>query len=215
MNGPSRHVCGRQLVDGVEQPPELGPGFRSDFDAAASSDPTPRWPRSPARCVDPLDRHLPGVDDRPGGFEQVAPIEAGHPADRQDLERIEAPRAGRHHPDQGDVVVRVGDGPQALLEVADLGRVEQRQPAHDGVRDLLLAQPGDDLVAVLVLAVQDRDGSTRPAGRRRPAASAADRVDDGDRLILGTGARHDLDQGALAAEPSTGACPAPGVRRCG
>ena len=64
----------------------------------------------------------------------------------------------------GGVVVRVRDGAERLLEVADLGRLEQAQPADDGVRDVLVAQPGDDRLAVLVLAVQDRD--VRPARGR-------------------------------------------------
>ena len=61
--------------------------------------------------------------------------------------------------------VRVGDGAQALLEVADLGRLEQRQAADDRVRDALVAQPGDDGLAMAVLAVEH--GEARPV-RARP-----------------------------------------------
>ena len=83
----------------------------------------------------------------------------------------------------------------ALLEVADLGRLEQAQPADDGVRDVLVAQPGDDRLAVLVLAVQDRDVAASVAVS---PTSRLDGVDDGDRLVLRSGA----DDGARPASPS-------------
>ena len=110
-----------------------------------------------APLVDDIDLDLPRRDDRPDGLEQVRPIELRRPRHAQDLEGIEPPRTGGHHPHQRDVVVRVGDRPERLLEVADLGRVEQAQPADDGVRDVLVPQPRDDGLAVAVLAVQDGD----------------------------------------------------------
>ena len=102
---------------------------------------------------------------------RCAPVEPRHPGDPQDLERVEPPRAGGHHPDQRDVVVRVRDRPQRLLQVADLRRLEQRQPADDRVRDVLVAQPGDDRLAVLVLAVED--GDVRPAAAGAVARRSA------------------------------------------
>ena len=94
-------------------------------------------------------------------------------ADPEDLERVEPPRAGGHHPDQRDVVVRVRDRAERLLEVADLGRLEQAQPADDGVRDVLVPQPRHDRLAVLVLAVQDRDVGPAAAG---PVADLVDLI---------------------------------------
>ena len=90
--------------------------------------------------------------------------------DPQDLQRIEPPRAGGHHPDERDVVVRVRDRAQRLLQVADLRRLEQAQAADDGVRDVLVAQPRHDRLAVLVLAVQD--GDVGPRCRRSPPRPA-------------------------------------------
>ena len=98
--------------------------------------------------------------------------------DAEDLERVEPPRARGHHAHERDVVLGVRDRPQALLEVPDLRRLEQRQAADDGVRDVLVAQPLDDGVAVPVLAIQDGDvapARLRPArgrGRLRPPADS-------------------------------------------
>ena len=102
------------------------------------------------------------IDDLPDDLDDVASVVAGHPGDLQDLDGVEPPRSGRHHPDQGDVLVRVGDRAEALLEVADLGRLEQRQPTDDGVRDVLVAEPRDDRLAVPVLAVEDGDVGPGP-----------------------------------------------------
>ena len=152
-----------------------------------------------------LVEHLARVDDLPHGLDDVPPVVAGHPDDREDLERIEPPRPGREHPGQGHVLVRVGDRAQRLLEVPDLGRVEQRQPADDGVRDVLVAQPGDDRLAVAMLAIQDRD--VRPGSFRCcipvRADQLADPVRDRDGLVVRAGA-HDEGHGL--------AVPAPGVQ---
>ena len=93
---------------------------------------------------------------------------------------------------------RVRDRAERLLQVADLRRGEQAQPADDGVRDVLVAQPRHDRVAMLVLAVQH--GDVRPALRR--AVLVADGVDDRDRLVLRAGAGHHL-HGRAAASVAT------------
>ena len=118
----------------------------------------------------------------------------------EDLEGVQAPRAGGHHPGQGDVVVRIRDGAQRLLEVADLRRREQRQAADHGVRDVLVSQPRHDRLAVLVLPVQDR--GVRPF--RVLAKPIADGIDDDDRLVLRAGADDQVD---LLAHPALGAQP--------
>ena len=86
-----------------------------------------------------------------------------HATDLEDLQRIEAPGCRGHHAYERDILMRVGDGPQALLEVADLGCLEQGQPADDGVGDALVPQAGNDGLAVAVLAIEDRE--VRPIGR--------------------------------------------------
>ena len=128
-------------------------------------------------------------DERGDDVVQVRPVEARDAADVEDLERVEPPRAGGHDAGQGDVVVGIGDGSQRLLEIADLRRGEQAQPADDGVRDVLVAQPRDDRLAVLVLAVED--GGVRPV--RVLAEPLANAIDDGDGLVLGTAAHDDPD----------------------
>ena len=96
-----------------------------------------------------------------------AAVEVVGAGDAQDLQGVQAPRAGGHHADEGGAVVGVRDGAQALLQVPDLGRLEQAQAADDGVRDVLVPEPGHDGVAVLVLAVQDGDVVVAAARRRR------------------------------------------------
>ena len=148
---------------------------------------------------DPVHLDAPGLDDRLGGLEQVRAVELRHPGHPEDLERIEPPRPGGHHPDERDVVVRVRDRPQRLFQVADLGRVEQAQPTDDGVRDVLVAQPRHDRLAVLVLAVQD--GDIGPAWFRAGPLPhhRLDGVDDGDGLVLRAGADEELDGVAVGA----------------
>ena len=148
-----------ELVERVLELAQLGARHRRGIDHLALGTVL-------APLVDDVDLDLPRRDDRPDGLEQVRPIELRRPRHAQDLEGIEPPRTGGHHPHQRDVVVRVGDRPERLLEVADLGRVEQAQPADDGVRDVLVPQPRDDGLAVLVLAVQD--GDVGPASCRSP-----------------------------------------------
>ena len=147
--------------------------------------------------------HPAGVDELDDRLDEVALVEGGVLGHRQDLERIEPPRAGGQRPHEGDVIDRVRDRAHALLEVADLRRREQRQATDDGVRDVLLAQPRDDRLAVLVLAVQD--GDVVPA--LRVADERLDRVDDRDRLVVGPAAGVDLDRlavGSLGPKPLVG-----------
>ena len=93
--------------------------------------------RRPGRPRAPRPVHHPR-----GGVHEAAAVEPGVAGDAQDLEGVEAPRAGGHHPHERGVVVGVRDRAQALLQVPDLGRLEQAQPADDRVRDVLVAQPG-------------------------------------------------------------------------
>ena len=166
MNGPSRQVSGLSSSSDAEQLPQLRPrrGRRIDLRGGGVL----------VTLGDDIGLDPPGVDDGLGGLDQVRRSNFAIRLTLQDLERIEPPRAGGHHPHQRDVVVRVRDRPQRLLQVADLRRREQRQPADDGVRDVLVAQPRHDRLAVLVLAIQD--GDVRPAvrpGRRRASALMA------------------------------------------
>ena len=195
VNGPSRQVSGRELLEGRRGGGGAWPGCRGRrrrrwsgvaARSAASASVVGSSASSPVSTISRID------------VDQVAPVEAGHPGDVEDLERVEPPRAGGHHPGQRDVVVGVGDGPERLLEVADLGQLEQRQPADHRVRDVLVAQPGDDRVAVLVLAVEDGDVRPARASVGRPRRGA-DRVDDDDRLVLGPGADDELDRVARLA----------------
>ena len=96
----------------------------------------------------------------------MRPVVPRRPRQMEDLDRVESPRPGRHHPDERDVLLGVSDRPQALLEIADLRRREQRQAAGDGVRDPFVAKPGDDRLAVLVLAVEHGEAL---AGRPTPS----------------------------------------------
>ena len=100
-------------------------------------------------------------DDVADRVDEVALVEPGHSGNVEDLEGVEPPRAGGHHPGQGDVVRGVRDGPEGLLEVADLGCLEQRQAADHRVRDVLVAQPSDDRVAVLLLAIRAASAPAR------------------------------------------------------
>ncbi len=133
---------------------------------------------------------VPAGHDVPDGVDEMPSIELGHARDVQDLQRIQAPRSGGHHPRQRDVIVRVRDRPEALLQVTDLGGGEQRQAARDRVWDVLVTQTGDDGVAVLVLAVQDCH--VRPM-RVVGIHPGADRVHDGHGLVLRPGTRDELD----------------------
>ena len=136
---------------------------------------------------------LAGVDHAVDCGEQVAPVEPGVAADAEDLEGVQPPRAAGHHPHQGGVVRGIGDGAQGLLQVPDLGRLEQGQAADDGEWDVLGLEAVHDEVAVLVLAVQDRDVAPVPA----LVLERADGVHDGDGLVLATGAHVELDGAAL------------------
>ena len=152
-----------ELVERVQQLPELGPraGRRVDL-----------GPRRVLVAVrDPVHLEPARFDDGADRLEQVRPVEPRHPGHPEDLERVESPRTRGHHADEGVVVVRVRDRPERLLEVPDLGGLEQAQAADDRVRDVLVAQPRDDRVAVLVLAVQDRERGERPAGAVRCASA--------------------------------------------
>ena len=136
----------------------------------------------------------------------VPVVVAGHASDLQDLERIEAPGRGGHHAYERHVLVRVGDGSQALLEVADLRRLEEREAADHGVGDALVAQAGDDGLAVAVLAIEDREAG--PVGRLGiggdgvPATLGLDAVHDLACLVLDVGRDHELDR---LARPARGA----------
>lgn len=93
--------------------------------------------------------------------------------------------------------MRVRDDPHRLLEVADLRRLEQAQATDHRVRDVLVAQPGDDRVAVLVFAVQDGDVVGAAGG---PVDDGRlDRIDDDDGLVLGPGTGDDPDRGSVGA----------------
>ena len=141
---------------------------------------------------------LRGGHDLLDHVDQVGLVEPRGAADVEDLERVQAPRAGGHHPGQRHVVVRIRDGAQALLQVPDLRRGEQREAAHHRVRDVLLLQPGDDRLAVLVLPIQDRH--LRP-GRARVVVRLHG-VHDGHRLVLRPATDDDLHLAAvLAAGP--------------
>ena len=155
VHGPSRQVCGLSSSTSPTSSRSFARELGGDGLVVAHRP----WPRCP--------RHDLAVSSK-------WPVEPCRPVTREDLERVEPPRARGHHPHERDVVLGVRDRPQALLEVPDLRRLEQRQAADDGVRDVLVAQPRDDGVAVLVLAIQD--GDVRP-GRRPVAAVATARTD--------------------------------------
>ena len=180
-----------ELVERVQQLPELGPraGRRVDL-----------GPRRVLVAVrDPVHLEPARFDDGADRLEQVRPVEPRHPGHPQDLERVEAPRTRGHHADEGVVVVRVRDRAQRLLEVPDLGGLEQAQAADHRVRDVLVAKPRDDRVAVLVLAVQDRERGERPAGPVRCASPLRDPVHDRDGLVLRAGADEEGDRLAVFA----------------
>ena len=160
-----------ELVDGGTEPAELGAGCRRRGNGVVA------FLRIGAFAL---------RDERRDDVVEVRPVEARNAADVEDFERVEAPGAGGHDASESDVVVGIGDGAHRLLEIADLRRGEQAQPADHGVRDVLVAQPRDDRLAVLVLTVED--GRVRPV--RVLAESLANAVDDGDGLVLGTAA-HD------------------------
>ena len=99
--------------------------------------------------------------------------------------------------------MRVDDGPQALLQVADLRGLEEREAAHDRVGDALVAQAGDDGFAVPVLAVEHRKAAPVGLARRRtarlPAGQGLDAVDDLACLVLEVGGHDQLDRGTASS----------------
>ena len=111
----------------------------------------------------------------------------------QDLGRVEPPRTGRQEAHEGARVVRVGGDAQRGLDVAHLRHGKQARAADDDVRDVLLAQPLDDQVAVAVLAVEHRD--VAPAlGRRQLRECVLDPGHDHVRLVLLVSGVDDLDR---------------------
>ncbi len=179
-----------ELVDDAQQAAQLGPRGGRDGDGAVVL--VVRFGGGCRGRLAGLDQPADDVQER------LALVEMGDAGDVQDLQGVQPPGTGGHHPGQGRAVVRVGDGAQALLQVADLRHGEQGEPAHHGVRDVLVLEALDDGVAVLVLAVQD--GGVAPA--LRGADALADGVDDGDRLVLLATADHDLDlEPVLALRP--------------
>ena len=172
------------LQDGVRA---LAPGERVELldGGQQGAQPGPKLRRGVVRVP------LRGGDVHQGG----AAVEVVQAADAQDLQGVQSPRAGGHHADEGGAVVGVRDGAQALLQVPDLGRLEQAQAAHHGVRDVLVPEPRHDGVAVLVLAIQDGDvvaAAAAPLPRER-----LDGVDDGDGLVLGACAAVELHRDSL------------------
>ena len=202
--GPLAEGQRTQLVEHLQEPAQLCPRLRRD-------------PRGPLVHLAGLVRGLTiedvlandaGAHDAPHGVDHVRPVERCVPGHPQDLNRIQPPRPRGHDPDQRGIVQRVRHGAQSALGVADLGKVEQRQAAHDGERDPLVLELLHDGIAVPVLAVQDGDrvpgGSARlhrVADVVRPglpwSRQGGDRVRDRDRLVLVAVADVDLDGQAL------------------
>ena len=208
---------GDELVEGVEQAAQLGARRRGELEdrSAGWAASGPGRSRRPARRAvgagravragrrHRVERHLARADRLADQLEQVALRAARGPGDREQLERVEAPGARGEGPGEGDVGEGIGERAEGLLEVADLGRREEREPARHGVGDALLAQAGHDRVAVLVLAVEDGERAPRDGGLaadgRVPAGEGADPLDDRGRLVVGAGAGDQLDgEGAVA-----------------
>ena len=92
--------------------------------------------------------------------------------DAQDLERIEPPRTGGHHPDERDVVVRVGDRPQRLLEVADLGRRRTGDSPPTTVYGMSSSR-SRATIASRCLCLRYRTATSGPACARSPRPTIA------------------------------------------
>ena len=133
----------------------------------------------------------PDSDDLADDLDDVAPVVAGH---RGRSGGSRSRRAATGRPTSSGRARRPGCGSAIARRLCSRSRIsgglEQRQPADDGVRDALVAEPRDDRLAVLVLAVQDRD--VRPG----PAFLGLDRVDDRRRLVLRVRAGDQLDLGS-------------------
>jgi len=102
----------------------------------AANFPLPRWQRGDKRVV-------------AGGGEQTAGA-----AEVLESLRPDATPRRRYRAHEGGIVVVVGDQPKIGDEVADLGAVEPRLAAADGVRNVLLAQRLLERTRLVIAAIE-------------------------------------------------------------
>ena len=195
-----------ELVERAEELAQLGAGHRRGIDRLVLGP-------SSRRSLTTSTSTCPDATIDLDGLEQVRPVELRHPGDAQDLERIEPPRTGGHHPDQRDVVVRVGDRPERLLEVADLGRVEQatgRRRRCTGC-PRRAAAPRSPRGACACGTGRRRRSSVRPVPSPTIDLIASTIATASS---SGAGADDELDRGRRRVGRSSGACRARSGSRC-
>ena len=182
VKGPSRQVRAARSSSGRQQAAQLGAGswtrsggpagHRATETGAVGGRPSRRRRRRgrpPPRVGRRLDLQLAGLHDlvddvdevpavvaRPCARPAASPARPGATARPTASARAPRPRAGRRW--------RAGSAP-GRGSPASRTATGRRRP----VRDALLAQPGDDRLAVLVLAVEDREAPTSGLGRPRSA----------------------------------------------